>query len=697
MAWAAWVVVGGLMSTLYEAPLGDIRSEEDLLLLAERGELSEESLEALLQLWQEGVFPETASKAEFLELPGLSHSEVEALLAHRKKHGRLGGVDAWLFWGLINEAQAQQLRPFIRSAAQLSGRVQLQTAGIWTDERPPPALLSARLASTLGGWGLGGGITLNATRLYAQNLSIQAPGLAYGPSPPLRADAEGFLLRMPSAFAQAQWKNGRLTLGNFRVGFAEKLTLSNSFRQRPHGVDTGEHSGLQRENKRECPAALGSGCQQSEQHYITPDFSIREGYRGLALEGLWPLGGVWEVEGLLWASWQTRDLYQYAFFIPGGCPAPPAGPLPFPPSPNCPAPPVFVKNKAPLRHSYTTLANAYEERLLGMALHMQSARLSFGLVGYMADNRFGLPLQARFQPWAPQLNGAFGALGLHAQARLEAWLLAAEVSRSFDEEGGGGFAAVLRVENETPPQHSGLELRWLSPSFKNPMAKPRSGPDMFWGVRAINEGGLFAHSQWKFPRLLLYASANMWLTLQSYGLTPSGAFHLESHLRLEWQALPPLHPFFSFSSSHHNLFALRQALCTEEADTSSGSLCDALRASVGVKAAPHKNLSLLLRAGGFRKRFVSHPTLWRNGMEAEAELRWKAWRWLAPSLWLLWRQEDMGDMQRFGHLLWLKLFLNASLAQNLEARFSWAFGRAFQKRSGERNDGHMRLELNYRF
>lgn len=689
MEWVGWVVAGSLLSALYEVPLGDIHSEEDLLVLAERGELSEESLESLLRLWQEGFSPETASRAEFGELPGLSQHEVEALLAHREAYGRLGGVEEWLAFGLVSEAQAQQLRPFVREASKLSGRVCLKTAGSWADERAPPALLSLRLESTLG---FRLGATLNFTRLYSHKLRAQAQPLQ------LSSSAEGPLLRLPSVFAQVQWKNGHLSLGNFRLGFGEKLTLSNSFRQRPHGVDMGERSGLQRENKRKCPSKLGSGCKQDEQIYITPDFHVGEGFRGVALNTLWPLGGAWEVEGGVFASWQHRDLYQYAFFIPAQCPAATPSPGGLPPANNCSAPPLYVEGHPPLHHTYATVANAYEERLLGMALHIHAPHTSFGLVGYMADNRFGLPkLQAQFQPWASQLNGAFGALGLHAQTHLEAWLLAAEVSRSFDEEAGGGFAALARVENETPPQHSGLELRWLSPTFKNPMAKPRSGPDEFWGVRAINEWGGYAYTQWTFPRLLLHASANMWQTLQSYGLTPKGTFHLESHLRLEWHPLSQLKPFLSFSSSHRNLFAVQQALCAQEVDKSSSSLCTALRASVGVKTLPLKNMSLLLRAGGFRKRFVSNPTTWTTGMEAEAELRYRAWPWLAPGLWFLWRQEDMGDVQRFGHLLWLKLVLNAAIAQNFEAHFSWAFGRAFQKRSGERNDGHMRLELSYRF
>jgi hypothetical protein len=334
-----------------------------------------------------------------------------------------------------------------------------------------------------------------------------------------------------------------------------------------------------------------------------------------------------------------------------------------------------------------------------MAAYAHSPHFSFGMTGYVADNTFRLsPLKPAFQPWASQLNGkAFGAIGVSAQAHWEAWLFAAEVSRSFDEERGGGFAAVLRIENETPPQHSGLELRWLSPTFKNPMAKPRSAPDEFLGARASNELGLFAHTQWKLPRLLLYASLNLWQTLQGYGLTPRGTFHLESLARLEWQALQQLKPFLLFSSSHRNLFKYGHALCEALSDTSSTSLCDALRASLGVKYLPHKNLPLLLRVGGLQKRFASNPTAWNTGMEAEVELRWKTWKWLSPALWLLWRQEDMRDMQRFGHLLWLKLVLHSTVSKNFDAHLSWAFGRALQKRTGERNDGHMHLELNYRF
>jgi len=704
VAWAGWVVassmlLGGGLSALYEVPLGDIRSEEDLLALAERGELSEESLAALLRLWHEGVFPERASRAELLELPGLLHGEVDALLAHRETYGHLGGVDEWLRWGLVSQEQAAELRPFVRTphgdmgdmggmgdmgnmepTHKLSGHAQLRTAGTWTDERWPPALLRLRMDSSLG---IRAGATLHLTRLFPQNLRVDPHTLQ------LSADSEGPRLRLPSAFAKAQWRNMQLTLGSFRLGFGERLTLSNSFQQRPHGVDLGERMWMRRENKRKCPLSLGSGCKQSEQIYVTPDFNVSEGFRGLALSAAWPLATAWELEGMLFASWQHRDIYQYAFFNPEACANPQEG---------CSAPPVFVTGKEPLRHTYSTLANVLEERLLGSALHMHSAHFSFGIIGYLADNRFRLqPLWLRFQPWAPQLNGAFGALGMHAKAHLAAWLLAAELSRSFDEERGGGFATVLRVENETQPQHSGLELRWLSPTFKNPMARPRSAPDEYLGARASNELGAFVHTQWKLSMLLFHASTNLWQTLQGYKATPGGTFHMESRARFEWQAFKPLRPFVLFTSSKRNLFAKSQALCEASVDSASGSLCQSLRASLGVKALPHKHFPLLLRVGSLHKRFASNPGLWRNGMEAEAELRCNAWRWLSPGLWLLWRQEDMGEVQRFGHLVWLRFVVRTSLAKHLDAHFSWALGRAFGKHTGERNDGHMNLEVNYRF
>ena len=690
MAWAGWVVLGdvflrgmlagGVLSALYEVPLGDIRSEEDLLALAARGELSEESLEALLRLWQEGVFPDTASEAELLELPGLQQSDVDALLAHREKYGRLGGVDEWLKWGFVSEEQAVELRPFVRQTHKLGGHIQLKTAGTWTDERWPPALLGMRLESSMG---LRAGATVHHSRLYARHLRADAQ------TRQLSADAEGFLLRVPSAFAQARWRSFQVTLGNFRLGFGERLTLSNSFKQRPHGVEVGERSWMQRENKRKCPSHLGSGCKQSEQIYVTPDFSVGEGFRGLAVSATWPLLEEWEAEGVFFGSWQHRDIYQYAFFEPASCKNPRDG---------CSAPPIFVADKAPLRHTYATVANAFEERLLGGAAHMHARHFSFGMTGYVADNRFQLsPLRPRFQPWASQLNGAFGALGTHAKAHWDAWLLAAEISRSFDEERGGGFASVLRVENETLPGHSGLELRWLSPTFKNPMAKPRSAPDEYLGARASNELGVFAHTQWKLAGLLVYASANLWQTLQGYGLTPGGTFHLESRTRLEWQAFKPFKPFVLFSASKRNLFATKQALCEEWVDKSSGTLCEALRASLGLRALPHPKLPLLLRVGGLRKRFVAEPNAWRNGMESEAEFNVKAWKWLSPGFHLLWRQEDMSDVQRFGHLLWLRFVVHSLLAKNFDAHLFWAFGRAFKKRTGERNDGHMNVEVNYRF
>src|SRR5690606_30854939 len=157
-------------------------------------------------------------------------------------------------------------------------------------------------------------------------------------------------------------------------------------------------------------------------------------------------------------SVSRKSIYQYELFDRAKCDDPQSD------STNCAAPNVFVRPEGNLfdatpRHSYATLPNVFQERLVGgNVTYFADRRNLVGVTAYgaqMVDLISGIDLD--FQEWSRFPTGKkYGAVGANFQFGRD-WLdIFGEAAVSFDAmpeqdptltqaKGGGGPAAVLRM------------------------------------------------------------------------------------------------------------------------------------------------------------------------------------------------------------------------------------------------------------
>lgn len=508
-------------AAIYESPI-TAEDEDDLLAAQERGELSPESTERLIDLINVGVDLNTATRDELYELPGLGWREVDAILEYRKLKGRIEDPAELVGAEAVSADALLQMAPFIRlepatEILPIGGKMKLITGVSLSDSRPPPFYFAGAFK---GPWNLSAGIELATTRFLPT-----AP--VYDPvRDTLQVEGPYYSLHMPKLYGQWKAGNRRIIVGSFRVGFAEQLTLDTTLRKKPRGFDvtsralsagiwslsnpcryaTGELS------ESPCPSdgTIAKGLR---------DFSWRDVFRGIAasIEDL-ELGENGPRLSLYgFGSFQTRKVYQYQIVDRRNC----ADPRDDESNDLCDAPDVYVKQADPsapyptLRSS--TLPGVLNELVFGGHGRLQPVpRFYFGITGYGAIPLWNVPqMELDFQEWArTPWNGPYGAIGLDGKVTVGPMDLFAEVTRTFNRipDERGGWGAILRGLVNPKGHQLEWSVRLYDPTFSNPYSSPVSSPDISFGQRARNELGLKLDYVGKLPAdLFVRAWVNFWM------------------------------------------------------------------------------------------------------------------------------------------------------------------------------------------
>src|SRR4051812_16107402 len=98
-------------AAIYESPI-TAEDEDDLRAAAEREEISDSTLETLVELMQDGVDLNDAGRDELYELPGLTYADVDAIITYRKNQS-IEDPAALVEAGAITAEQLLQIAPFI--------------------------------------------------------------------------------------------------------------------------------------------------------------------------------------------------------------------------------------------------------------------------------------------------------------------------------------------------------------------------------------------------------------------------------------------------------------------------------------------------------------------------------------------------------------------------------------------------------
>ncbi len=492
-------------ATIYESAVA-ADDEDDLRSAAERGEISDATMQTLLELLNDGVDLNTATRDELYELPSLTYADVDAIVEYRKKEGHIDDPAVLVGAGAITPEQLLQIAPFIiiteaKPVIPIGGYYRLLGAYTIGDPLAPPAFLQARLR---GPFSLSGGLGATFTRRR-----VGSPFFDATREPRDGSFADGTLAVRPSGYSVEvpkfwlQWRSTKLRViaGTFRIGFGQRLTLDNTTRYTPKGLSPDNVFYVNRDLSGLCRLSQGEitttqpVCPTEMDRYVTDDFKWRDPFRGIAFsaENL-ELGETAKASFYAFGSYQTRSIYQYEIYDRRICANPRDDE-----DDNCKAPYVYIDRGdgalQQARASYSVLPNLWDELSAGgHASFSPVPMLELGLTGYGALPRWHVPeMQLDFQEYARYpFGGPWGAVGLDGRVTAGPWDLYFEVARSFDSmpSGGGGWGAVQRSVWGKKKRELEITLRLYDINYANPYARPVSSPDELEGQRARDEAGI---------------------------------------------------------------------------------------------------------------------------------------------------------------------------------------------------------------
>lgn len=519
----------------YEAFI-DVESEEDLQDLLATQQITDETYDTLIDLFQRGVDLNTANRDELYSLPNLTYDDVDAILSYRKEQGFIRDPADLVATGALTDDKLLAIAAFLlvrdpfAGAHAIHGFVQAQTAFTPGDDLIAPLGLRARF---LYGRHVTAGVAATMTRLRAGDV-------VYDPNrDAMIAEAPGVQAHLPKFYAMYDTDTFSAIAGTYRIGFGQRLTFDDSSDYTPNGIYRDDQlfhaSGLSRECN-ETTGELGAGNSpcSDDFHYVTPDFKWREALMGVAAGAKHiPIGeGFLQLYGF--GSFAPRSIYQYELVDRSRCSDPRDDD-----DPACAAPDVFIRPSSgdPLQPapalSYATLPDMYGEAVVGGNATLFLTRRNYlGVTAYGATESWFVDDGAEgtsdqfaldFQEWSSRPGGgSFGAIGVNTSVSKGNYDLGAEVTQSFDSmkgtdgpvDGGGGPAAVVRGTYTTPKKREvELSVRYFSEDFVNPYGRPIAAGDEFEGQRARNELGFRSRYTGRHGQLGLRAGLDVWRTL----------------------------------------------------------------------------------------------------------------------------------------------------------------------------------------
>jgi hypothetical protein len=519
----------------YEVAIA-IDDEQDLYDLATSGQISDETLTTLVELYQRGVDLNTASREELYTLPNLGYLEVDAIIAYRELSGWIADPRDLVQAGVLSQGQLEGVAAFLLVRAPSAGFAtdgwaRAQTRWSAEDDGVPATAVQARV-STLQYLTAGVAATLTRDRLGDVRYDPTRDALSAAPA----SDR----VVVPKFFAAWETPTWGVIAGTYRIGFGQRLTFDNTRLYTPNGFQRDDQLFRDSELTRACKETDGeladSPCAGAAGDvYVSPDYRWQDALLGVAAGLRQRRVGPGRLQAYGFASYDQRDIYQYELYDKSICEDPSDDD-----DPACAAPEVFRRGDDVLapasRYSFSTLPNVFAETTVGGNLGYHAGRRAhLGVTGYTSAIDFladGAELD--FQEWSrfPR-GGRFGAAGVDGAIGVGRVDVFAEVTRSFDSapDGGGGFGGLARaVTNFTSKDELEASLRWYGADFINPYARAIAAPDELDGQRVRDERGarlrytgtLGSVDLWQTPsreqwNLVSYARGDVALTDQ-YGV-----------------------------------------------------------------------------------------------------------------------------------------------------------------------------------
>lgn len=499
-----------------------IETEEDLYDLLVTEQISEQSFNALLELYQTRVELNRSGREELYLLPNLDFAQVDRILGYREQVGVIRALDDLVAAGALEAPIAESIRAFVMihppdaPKSQTDGFARIQTRWSGRHDRLPPAVAAQARLRALRSLDVGAVAVLTRNQIGRVRWDRSRAALS--------AEPERARFAMPKAYVHWRAQQWEIILGTYRIGFGQRLTFDVTDQGTPNGL-FGDYE-LRQQNELELRCRRGAGermaspCPTDHVARVTPDYAWTNRLLGMAVGARALSVGQGRLQAYAWGSLQVHRLPQNEVMDASACADPRHDE-----EPGCRAPPVYARESSPAEPASTitfaTLPSMYAEGLGGMNLtYFWSERARIGATGYGAMPKWlihGAKLD--FQEIARKPSGGpFGAAGIDAAFGFGVQDFFAEVVRSFDAQrgGGGGFGALVRSLTTLPAAEVDASIRYYASSFANPYARPISAPDELDGLRARNEVGLRVRATAELGRRVgLRGAIDGWRTLSS--------------------------------------------------------------------------------------------------------------------------------------------------------------------------------------
>ncbi len=579
--------------------LDPVRDPGDLEIAHDAGYLDDDDFETLTELLTAGLSLELASREELYLLPGVSWEDAGRIVAFRDREGHIERWGELVSARILSRQQLRTIRPFllpdpvVAGRRSLWGRLRLRVAWSPVDHLAPTGALQsswhrgdmqAGMAAVTTRQRLGS-VTWNSSPWFVVD-EHGREGVLVTTSPRPR-------LHLPKLFASVDRPRWGLLLGTFSAGFGQGATFSASSRrslQGFYGDDSLVGVGRWVGECRESGGDLSSGLRAApctgvrRQARVLADFGWQDRQRGFAVR-LGPTAAESRYRGtrlFLWASTQSRSVYQYDIYHTQLCTDPRRDDTEWCQPPFVYRGPIQV-GRTTTRYRQYQLPALFTERLVGGHVSYQfTSRGRTGMTAYAADwlprpagAQFDLRPTARFPA-----GGVFGAVGVDAEWGAK-WLdLALEATQVVtDTNRNPGLGAVTRATAAWSGGQVEWSQRYYATNFENPYAGSPAAADEYEGLRARDELGtrLEYTGATAGRRLTTQALVDLWLR------PSTGRLQLLASWRGDLQLTRALRSGVRLQLRNRGLAGRGRTACAEP-NAESSPTCEGEAVSVGIRA-----------------------------------------------------------------------------------------------------------------
>ncbi|MFH1467404.1 MAG: helix-hairpin-helix domain-containing protein [Pseudomonadota bacterium] len=415
----------GLCAFDYGSPIL-VSSEADVVELEYAGEIDEEMRDQLLDLLDEPLDLNDASRDDLALLPDVTYTMADRIIARRQKEPFRNVRE---LRDLVGRATWNQVKPFVlvtpveqKLGEPVKGQVSVRYLDAFKDETFPVMYLKTR--EKYRKW-------LEAGLIVAEEETVYGVDYDAERAPAITVEGERPVVSLERVYLQAKRSSWSVLVGHYKVGFGQRLTFDVTDKQRPNG--------------------FSNDLKIYEDYEGYDSYSVPRRLLGVVASLRRPVadGGAW-VEATAFASSNPQDLY-YTYFSPHDYTVTGDGEV-----------------------TYPTFPWVYREDILGAnASYFWTKRQHVGVTAWGGHTWKSYDFDFTNTPIPNRpFYGAAGVDGAWGEGVFD---VLGEVA--LTDRGGLG----ARVETVADPGfvEAKLAFRYYGQNFDNPHSRGQSEPDQF--------------------------------------------------------------------------------------------------------------------------------------------------------------------------------------------------------------------------